>query len=86
MQSLMDGWWVPGLVLLAVLAAGLAVSSVTQARTGSPAPAASVNNMTAGRADGGPTLPEWDWEWQRDLDPTLVGKPVHLPWLARGMR
>ncbi|MBI4737735.1 MAG: hypothetical protein HY766_17010 [candidate division NC10 bacterium] len=79
MQSLMDGWWVLALVLLAVLAAGLAVSSGTHARTGRLNPAASEQNMTAGQAGGGPTLPEWDWEWQRDLDPTMVGKPVHLP-------
>lgn len=78
-QWLTDGWWVLALVLLAVLAAGLAVSSGTHARTGRPSPTAPEQNTAAGQAGGGPPLSEWGWEWQRDLDPTMVGKPVHLP-------
>ena len=79
MQWLTDGWWVLALAFLAVLAAGLAVSSGTHARTGRLNPAASEQNMTAGQTGGGPPLPEWGWEWQRDLDPTMVGRPVYLP-------
>ena len=62
MQWLTDGWWVLTLAFLAVLAAGLAVSSGTHARTGRLKPVASEQGMIAGRPDGGPTLPGWGWE------------------------
>ncbi len=75
---LKGAWWTVALAVLLVATVRVVVSSATRAETVTAVPARSERNTVASAENGGSTLPDWDWEWQRDLDPALLGSPTHL--------
>lgn len=75
---LRNGWWALIPLVLAVMVAGLAISSGTQAGTAPVPPSTFENEMTVCAQDAVPSLPGWDWERHWDLDPVTIEGPIHL--------
>jgi len=72
------GWWAIVLAALAVAAAEFAGSSGTHAGTVATIPVTQEKTTTGVQPDGGPLLPEWNWEWERDPDSLGLEGPIHL--------
>jgi hypothetical protein len=78
LQWLRKRWWALVPLLLAVMAAGLAVSAGPHTRTGAVPSTTLERNPAPVGPDHATTSPEWGWEWQPDMDPLTVEGPIHL--------
>jgi hypothetical protein len=78
LQWLRRGWWAFLLTALAIAVGEVAVGSGTHAGTGATTQATQERISTGVQAEGCPTLPKWNWEWEGDPDSPGTEGPIHL--------
>lgn len=72
-------WWaILAFLVLGVVAVGITVCPLSDAGTGNQTPTASENTPAMVDGEGSASDQDWEWEWQWDIDPTMVGRPIHL--------
>jgi len=71
-------WWALALVGVVVISLWLVQcpDSVASPRVESSLP--SQGNVIEDAPKGTAGIPDWDWEWQEDHDPSMVGRPTYL--------
>jgi hypothetical protein len=71
-------WGALALLVLAVVAFGIAVCPLSDAGSMDQTPTASGKNPAREAGEESIGNPDWDWEWQEDQDPSMVGRPIYL--------
>ena len=71
-------WGALAFLVLAVVAFGIAVCPLSDANVGVQTPTASEKNPATEAGEGNSGNRGWDWEWQEEQDPSMVGRPTYL--------
>lgn len=71
-------WGALAFLVLAVVAFGIAVCPLSDAGSVVQTPTASGKNSAIEAGGESTGNQAWDWEWQEDQDPSMVGRPIYL--------
>jgi len=78
-QHWQKAWWVIlAFLVLAVVTLGIAVCPLSDAKVGVQTPTASEMNPAVEASEESTSDQGWDWEWQEDQDPSMLGRPIYL--------
>ena len=78
LRWLKAGGWALALVGVVVLSLWLVQCPDTAASTRVESSLAPQGNSFEGAPKGSAKIPDWDWEWLEDQDPSMVGRPTYL--------
>ena len=71
-------WWALALVGVVVISLWLVHCPDTVAGTRAESRLPWQGNASEDAPKGAAKIPNWDWEWQEDQDPSMVGRPTYL--------
>jgi hypothetical protein len=71
-------WGTLALMILTVVAFGIAICPLSDANVGVQTPSATEKAPALEAGEGNASSQGWDWEWREDQDPSMVGRPIYL--------
>jgi len=71
-------WGALAFLVLVVVAFGIAVCPLSDAGSVVQTPTATEKSPAMDTGEGSTSSQGWDWAWQEDQDPSMVGRPTYL--------
>ena len=71
-------WGALAVLVLAIIAFGIAACPLSNAGSVVQTPTATEKNPAVDTGGESSSNRGWDWEWQEDQDPSMVGRPTYL--------